>query len=60
MTNALITDVLIIGAGAAGLTAALTAHECGATVTVIEKGARLGGTAAISGGIVWVPDNPQM
>ena len=60
MTNPLNTDVLIIGAGAAGLTAALTAHECGAKVTVIEKGARLGGTAAISGGIVWVPDNPQM
>ncbi len=60
MTNPLNTDVLIIGAGAAGLTAALTAHQCGATVTVIEKGARLGGTAAISGGIVWVPNNPQM
>ena len=54
------TDVLIIGAGAAGLTAALAAHEAGATVTIIEKGDRLGGTAAISGGIVWVANNPQM
>lgn len=54
------TDVLIIGAGAAGLTAALAAHEAGATVTVIEKDDRLGGTAAISGGIVWVANNPQM
>lgn len=54
------TDVLIIGAGAAGLTAALAAHESGAQVTIIEKGERLGGTAAISGGIVWVPDNPAM
>lgn len=54
------TDVLIIGAGAAGLTAALAAHDAGATVTVIEKGDRLGGTAAISGGIVWVANNPQM
>ena len=60
MTNTLNTDVLIIGAGAAGLTAALAAHDSGAKVTIIEKGARLGGTAAISGGIVWVPDNPQM
>jgi succinate dehydrogenase/fumarate reductase flavoprotein subunit len=60
MTNTLDTDVLIIGAGAAGLTAALAAHDSGAKVTIIEKGARLGGTAAISGGIVWVPDNPQM
>ncbi len=54
------TDVLIIGAGAAGLTAALAAHDAGATVTIIEKGDRLGGTAAISGGIVWVANNPQM
>ena len=54
------TDVLIIGAGAAGLTAALAAHEAGAKVTIIEKGDRLGGTAAISGGIVWVANNPQM
>ncbi len=54
------TDVLIIGAGAAGLTAALAASEAGARVTVIEKGERLGGTAAISGGIVWVANNPAM
>ena len=54
------TDVLIIGAGAAGLSAALAAHEAGASVTIIEKGERLGGTAAISGGIVWVPNNPLM
>ncbi len=54
------TDVLIIGAGAAGLSAALAAHEAGARVAIIEKGDRLGGTAAISGGIVWVANNPQM
>ncbi len=54
------TDILIIGAGAAGLAAALAAHEAGATVMIIEKGDRLGGTAAISGGIVWIADNPQM
>jgi succinate dehydrogenase/fumarate reductase flavoprotein subunit len=54
------TDVLIIGAGASGLTAALAAHDSGAKVTVIEKGDKLGGTAAISGGIVWVPNNPAM
>ncbi len=54
------TDVVIVGAGAAGLTAALAAHAGGASVTIIEKGAQLGGTAAISGGIVWIADNPQM
>ncbi|CAO1649541.1 FAD-dependent oxidoreductase [Parasphingorhabdus sp. NYA22] len=54
------TDVLIIGAGAAGLTAALAAHESGASVRLIEKQDRLGGTAAISGGVVWLPDHDQM
>jgi 3-oxosteroid 1-dehydrogenase len=54
------TDVLIIGAGAAGLTAALAAHEAGASVRLIEKQDRLGGTAAISGGVVWLPDHDQM
>ncbi len=54
------TDVLIIGAGAAGLAAALAAHEAGARVAVIDKGDRLGGTAAISGGIVWIANNSQM
>jgi 3-oxosteroid 1-dehydrogenase len=53
-------DIVIIGAGAAGLTAALAAHESGASVAIIEKGEQLGGTAAISGGIVWIADNPQM
>jgi 3-oxosteroid 1-dehydrogenase len=53
-------DILIIGAGAAGLTAALAAHDSGAAVMLIEKGDRLGGTASISGGIVWVANNPQM
>lgn len=54
------TDILIIGAGAAGLTAALSAHETGASVTIIEKQDQLGGTAAISGGIIWVPGNHYM
>ena len=49
MTDSKTTDVLIIGAGAAGLSAAVAAHDSGAKVTVIEKGAKLGGTAAISG-----------
>ena len=36
-------DVLVIGAGAAGLTAALAAHESGASVRLIEKQDQLGG-----------------
>ena len=54
------TDVLIIGAGAAGMAAALTAHAAGASVTLVEKGDRLGGTAAVSGGIIWAANNPRM
>lgn len=53
-------DVLIIGAGAAGMAAALSAHAMGAEVMLVEKGERLGGTAAVSGGIIWAANNPRM
>ncbi len=48
-------DVAVIGSGAAGLCAALTARTRGAEVVVVEKSERLGGTSAMSGGNVWVP-----
>ncbi len=41
------------------MTAALAAHEAGASVALIERFDRIGGTAAISGGVIWVPDNPR-
>lgn len=50
-------DVVVVGAGAAGMTAALAASRLGASVLILEKGVQLGGTAAISGGIVWAPMN---
>jgi len=50
-------DVVCIGSGAAGLTAAITAHERGLSVLVIEKTGKIGGVAAISGGQCWVPAN---
>lgn len=53
------TDIIILGCGAAGMTAALAAHEAGASVALIEKFDRIGGTAAISGGVIWVPNNPR-
>lgn len=53
-------DIVIIGAGAAGLTAAIAASDQQASVAIIEKSDKLGGTAAISGGIMWVPNNPLM
>jgi succinate dehydrogenase/fumarate reductase flavoprotein subunit len=53
-------DVVAIGSGAAGLTAAILAHDHGATVLVVESTDKVGGTTAVSGGGVWVPTNPRM
>ncbi len=53
-------DVVVLGTGAAGLAAALAAHDQGASVGVYEKGSHIGGTTAISGGLVWIPANPHM
>ncbi|MGE4432247.1 MAG: FAD-dependent oxidoreductase [Sphingobium sp.] len=53
-------DVIVIGSGAGGLTAAVAAALDGARVLVIEGEERLGGTAALSGGAAWIPLNPHM
>ena len=53
-------DIVVMGSGAAGLTAALFAAQRGARVLVLEKSPLLGGTSAISGGQVWIPNNHHM
>lgn len=56
--NTVDCDVLIIGSGAAGLSAAVTAAWHGQRVIVVEKDAVFGGATAWSGGWMWVPCNP--
>jgi succinate dehydrogenase/fumarate reductase flavoprotein subunit len=46
-------DVVVAGAGMAGLVAAARARELGASVTVYEKGDRPGGSMLLSSGVVW-------
>lgn len=55
--RALDCDVLVIGSGASGLAAAVTAAHYGLKVIVAEKASHLGGTSAWSGGWLWVPRN---
>ena len=50
-------DVVVVGSGVAGLAAAVTAGHLGLNVVVIEKASVFGGTAAFSGGVLWVPNN---
>ncbi len=50
-------DWLVAGSGAAGMTGAIVAHECGGDVLLVEKERCYGGTTARSGGVAWIPGN---
>jgi len=54
------TDVVVVGSGVAGCTAALAAADAGASVVVLEAGAAGGGTTFKSGGGTWIPNNSLM
>lgn len=57
MTDAWSAEVVVLGAGAAGLCAALAAADAGASVLLVECSDTIGGSMAQSAGVVWVPNN---
>lgn len=54
-----VTDVVVVGSGG-GLSGAVTAAANGLETLVIEKQPMLGGSTAMSGGVLWLPNNPLM
>jgi len=52
-------DLVVLGAGAGGMTAALVAAIEGLRTLLIEKSDQVGGTTARSSGSVWIPNNPE-
>ncbi|WP_067572834.1 FAD-dependent oxidoreductase [Nocardia acidivorans] len=55
--NSEIFDLVVVGSGAAGMAAALTAAHHGLSVLIVEKASHWGGSTARSGGGVWIPGN---
>jgi 3-oxosteroid 1-dehydrogenase len=53
-------DVLVVGSGAGAMVAAITACDHGGEVLLIEKGEQYGGSSAMSGGGLWIPNNHLM
>lgn len=52
--------VIIVGSGSAGLMAAIAAKEAGMEPVVLESTSKIGGSSAMSGGGLWIPNNPFM
>ena len=52
-------DVLVVGSGGGGMTAALVSNASGLDTLVVEKSAHFGGSTALSGGGIWVPRAPS-
>ncbi|MEV0245187.1 3-oxosteroid 1-dehydrogenase [Nocardia sp. NPDC050712] len=60
MQDTNVFDLVVVGSGAAGMAAALTAAHHGLSAIVIEKAQRWGGSSARSGGGLWMPGNPVL
>ena len=52
-------DLVVVGAGAAGMAAAIVAHSQGLSVIIVEKSRYVGGTTSFSGAVAWVPNSRQ-
>ncbi|MGK9146095.1 FAD-dependent oxidoreductase [Plantibacter flavus] len=59
-TGSLTVDFLIVGSGGGGLAAAIAAKDAGLDTLVVEKESAVGGSTAMSGGMLWVPANELM
>ena len=53
-------DLVIAGSGGGGMVAGLAAVDCGLEPLIIEKQSLVGGSTGLSGGVVWLPNNPLM
>lgn len=53
-------DVVVVGSGGGGMTAALVAKGHGLSSVVVEKADKYGGTSAVSGGGIWIPCNDDI
>jgi 3-oxosteroid 1-dehydrogenase len=53
-------DLLVAGSGGGGMVAALAALDAGIEPLIVEKQALVGGSTGLSGGMIWLPNNPLM
>jgi len=53
-------DLVVVGSGGGSMCAALVARAAGKSVVILEKAELVGGTTAMSGGVMWIPNNRFM